>query len=906
MQTRRLNDSQPPMASAVDWFVGRAADGVLDLSSTLVATPGARAGRVLGTLLARACQDRGLVLFPPQTTTAGRLAESLAPTAQAAGPLHTRLAWQSVLRAAEADVLWRVLPDVVDPAAWAQEIGGTIDELARAGLRAVDVAQAELPPLEDPERWQALAELQGRYEALLDRAGFVDSALHAIDAGDDVAAGLDAIVLLGCMDLPGLARRMLRVAACPVHVLAMLDRGLHPDGVVDESYWRDASIDVDPDAVFVTGDAEAQGTLAIRAAVDLDTSAIGTADEALAGPVRRAAATHGLSVHVAWGKSIGTSGPARLLGDIAVLLRERSFEALARVLRSPIVVTTLAAADPRFGQLPRAMDNYLQAALPTRAFATLPAGNDHAARPREIVERARRRLAAMLRPLREKPRPLHAWAEAIERTLVALLEPSQDHLGTTSLEAVGIIGEQLRTLSRLPDVLESEPAPAHAAIDLVLAQLETSSSPAEPGGEDLDVLGWLELPLDPSPSMVVLGAHHSSLPATRAPGSLMTEGLRRALGLPGEHRTLARDAANMVSLLGGGRHVRFVLGSVDAAGESLLPSTLLLRGSGDGPARMLARVREGFATPPAEEAPPACGYRVGVMRETEPIASMSVTSFRTFLESPYQFYLRHVLGLREASAMPAAARLDASRFGTLLHEALRRFGADVGARDITDEAEIRRLMHAGLWEAAEQLTGPVRSAMTLAQIDAAERRLEELARVEAQRRAAGWRTLEVEWSPESLPILAQTGVVLRGTIDRIDYHAKSGAIALYDYKTSNTAHNPRSSHRKRDGAWRDLQLPLYEVLARPLAAAVDAEQIPLLGYISLAGSEVKVQETGWTEEDLAEAHACAVDIATRVRSGLEAMADIGSPRYDGPHARLAGIGMLLDEEHLDRMDGVRP
>lgn len=898
MKTHRLDPSMTPMAAAVEWMMGRADKGALDHSRTLVATPGARAGRVLVTLLAQACQERGLAFSPPQTVTAGRLAETLAPAPSPAGEVHRTLAWRVALGEASDGVLRAVLPHADEPARWADELTQAAEELARGGLRCANVARTELPPLESPERWQAMAALQEHYEAVLEQAGLTDPSLHAIDAGTELGSGLDAIVLLGCVDLTTLARKLLGRAACETHALVALDSGLHDDGVVDQEYWNNAEIEVDPQDIFATGGPEEQGTLAVRAAVDLDASAIGTADESLAGAVRRAAEGHGLSIHIAWGAPAAASGPGRLLGDIGLLLRERSFAAMARVLRCPLVVTSLAEQDQRFLQLPRALDDYEAAALPTTAFGKLPDGHERVRQARRIIVHARKAVLGALKPLRGKPRTLRDWAAAIETSLVALLDPAQDELGNASMAAIEALGQALRTLSTLPASLDASRVPAHEAISLVMVQVAQRGAAGEPGGEDLDVLGWLELPLDPSPAMVVMGAHHSSLPGASTPGPLLTEGLRRSLGLPGESRKLARDAASMATLLGGGRRVRFVLGTTDSSAEPLLPSTLLLRGSGDGPARVLERVRGAFETLPAEPAPAECGYRVGVMRDAPAITSMAVTSFKTYLESPYVFYLRHALRLREVEPRPLIARLEANTFGTLLHEALRRFALEPDTRDITDAGEIRRLMHAGLWEATEQLTGTDRNATTLAQIDAAERRLAAFARVEAERRLAGWRTVEVEWSPDEQPVLAGTGVSLRGTIDRIDWHERDRKLALLDYKTSDTGKSPEQTHRRRDGSWTDLQLPLYEILAQPIALEYELGEPPTLGYATLSGSDAQVLAADWEPDDVLDAQRCAADIARRARIGVEAMADLGKPKYEGPHTRLAGVGMLLDPEHM--------
>ncbi len=903
MKTHRLDPPLTPMAAAVDWLVSRSRNGSLDLSKTLIATPGARAGRVLVTLLAQACQARGVTLWPPQTVTAGRLAESLAPAPCPAGEVHRTLAWRVVLGEASEDVLRSVLPHADDPTRWADEFAQAAEELARGGLRCRDVADAELPPLEEPERWRAMATLQERYEGVLESAGLADPSLYAIDHASQAGAGLEAIVLLGCVDLTNLARTLLKSVACEVHVLASHDSGLHVDGVVDEAYWREAGIEVDPQDVFVTNGPEEQGALAVRAAADLGTSGIGTADESLAGSVRRAAEGHGLSVHVAWGAPALASGPGRLLGDIGLVLRERSFVAMARLLRCPAVVASFAARDARFGQLPRALDDYEASALATSAFGQLPVGHDRVARARRVVVHARKLVARAIKPLRGKARSLREWAPCIETALVSMLEPAQDQLGQASLAAVEAIGQQLQTLASLPDSLDVKPMCAHEAIALVLAQLAQRGAPSEPGGEDLDVLGWLELPLDPSPTMVVMGAHHSALPGASTPRPLLTEGLRRSLGLPGESRKLARDAASMATLLAGNRRVRFVLGTVDTSAEPLLPSTLLLRGSGDGPARVLERVRQAFETPPASEVIPECRYRVRVTVGSPIVTSMAVTSFRTYLESPYLFYLRHALRLREVEPRPLIARLEANTFGTLLHEALHRFSAEPDTREVKDESTIRQLMHAGLWEATERLAGSQRNATTLAQIDAAERRLAAFAKVEAERREAGWRTIEVEWSPRNHPMLADTGVSLRGTIDRVDWHEGDRTLALLDYKTSDAGKSPRQTHRRRDGSWTDLQLPLYEILARPIAELHELETPPSLGYVTLAGSEAKVLHAEWEFEETMSAQQLAADIARRVRDDA-ATDEVGKPWRDGPMARLAGFGMLLDQEHTRQPAGV--
>ncbi|MEO1007098.1 MAG: PD-(D/E)XK nuclease family protein [Planctomycetota bacterium] len=895
-----LDPSLPPPLAARDWLVCTfATDTDLDLSGVLLVTPGARASRVMVALLAEAAQRAGLALWPPATTTAGRLAEALAPAARPAGGIARRRAWQRAMEAAPPEAIQRIAPAADRPTAWADEVARAADELASGGLRFADAADGDLPPQEEPELWRALAGVQRRYEDLLGQAGLEDPALAALDVarrGADPSQSSDTprdIVLLACTDLSPVARTLLESSPARVRVLATVPamhvEGLDDDGCVREAYWAEADIAVDADACVAGGAALAQARLAVRAAMDAGTSTIGLADEALAGAVRRAAAEHGLTVHEAAGSSLAQAGPARLLAAIRRLMVDRRYADLDALLRMPAVERAVGI-DAGDAMLARSLDVYAAAALPTHAHGPLPAGPEHprVRGARRTVRIARRRLWRMLAPLFGRRR-LADWAEPVSAVLADLLEPSEGELGPLSRACAEAAGRALRELSSL----DGEPVRAAEAVDLVLHALAGERAAIEPGGEDLDLLGWLELPLDPSDKVVLAGAHARVLPARATPGAFLGEGLRRALGLPGEGRRLARDAAAMAALSAAGR-LRVVLGSRDARGEPVLPSPLLLRGPDSSPMDVLAAARAAIEPPPVTRPPGACRFRVGRLEDAAPPRSLAVTSFRTYIQSPYLFYLKYVARLRAVEPLAAAIRMDGARFGSLVHEALRRFSADAETREDADAGRIRRVLYAHLWEAAEAQFGRHPPPLVLAQIDAAEKRLSEFASIEAARRTAGWRTIAAEWSPPRPVPLASTGMLVHGTIDRIDLHEREG-LALLDYKTAAKEKTPERVHRTR-GAWVDLQLPLYALLAQQLADEHGVPSAAALGFVALSSERSGVHIADWDADDLAGAQALAAEIAARVRDGV--FAERGRwPFKDDPLAPLAGVGLLLDAEH---------
>jgi hypothetical protein len=100
--------------------------------------------------------------------------------------------------------------------------------------------------------------------------------------------------------------------------------------------------------------------------------------------------------------------------------------------------------------------------------------------------------------------------------------------------------------------------------------------------------------------------------------------------------------------------------------------------------------------------------------------------------------------------------------------------------------------------------------------------------------AEGWQIVFAERSSTSLTaeFTSSTGepVMLRGRIDRIDYHERNNIVRILDYKTGDKAVPPDTAHRKQD-QWIDLQLPLYRHLWRE---AVPVDLVPVDATVQLA------------------------------------------------------------------------
>jgi RecB family exonuclease len=699
--------------------------------------------------------------------------------------------------------------------------------------------------------------------------------------------------------------------------------------------WIDAPIDLADEHLHVVGrpDDQARAARDALAALDgrhaADAITIGVPDDDVVPWLEHRLLREGVPTRRAAGTPVPDTATARLLESAAGLLARRGVRELAAFVRHPLVRDWLrrrAEQDERDAPDAAALlDEYHARHLPDR-LPERPSerwlGSDGNGRERSRAERLQS-LYADVRTLlgvldTREPRPLPDWVGPVRDLLLRvhggrpLDRDTQD--GHEAAKALEALDSSLSDFAQLPAALAAAaPLDASAALHLLLRA--TAGGPPVPPHREagaVELLGWLELALDDAPVLVLTGMNEGRVPEPLRGVAALPDVVRARLRLPDENQRHARDAWALSVMCHARESLTVIAGRRGLDDEPLLPSRLLFHAD---PERVVRRVQRVLAEQPAaapdladdDEEPrvhaatpaPAPARRLA-MGPVPPLASVSVTGFRTWIGSPYLYYLQRLLGLEQAD--DDARELDALEFGTLAHEVLAEFGKDARARDATDALVIGKALDSVLDRLVAERFGRRPLPAVLLQVEQLRRRLSAFAAWQATRAAGGWRIAQCEWAPvEPVTLDAPSGpVVLRGRIDRIDVHVDERRWALLDYKTSNEPKDPAREHRAQDGTWRDLQLPLYELLARSFADERAFDRPPALGYVVLPRdpSRTDMLLADWTPEELEQAQHEAHRIVDAMRQeGYERLGDF--PEDDPLLAALAGIGLLAEPDADD-------
>jgi ATP-dependent helicase/nuclease subunit B len=929
--TRRfLGWDRPVLELVAEQLLAEASQPVLDLSHLMVVVPTRNAGRRLREMLAHLTARDNRAICPPRVVPPEFLLSLISPsdTGGIASPQEALLGWSAVLGSISFDDFPALFP--VPPATrdfrWALSSAKSLNELrstlGEAGLSIADACRSLSGNLEEEARWEDLARLEERLVQTLAAFGKGDlltlrqSNLHS----PTFPPGITGIRLAACPDPVPLALQVLQ----GLNEVVPVEVWIHaPESMSDcfdgwgrpvPEVWLQRRIDfpLEEAPVHVLAGPDGQAALAGEAILRCEepsaTVTVGVLDEEVTGPLRRLLERGGRPPFDPAGSSLRSEGVLHLLRIFRDLLAEESYESFAELLRCPDFDAHLTRTLTRWDgpsavwHLDRTHRRHLFPDLSAarRCFA----GREDQSSI-ELVG-ALDEAGQLLAKLRQAPR-----ATSLLDVLRHLLSP---RLGS----AAPRIGRIYQTVSEaLQPLVEAIEGPLGACLDLteieifdlLLTFLEQEKLYEERLPGSVELLGWLELHWDEAPQLIVTGFNEGFVPESITGDVYLPESLRKRLAERSPFSTnesrLARDAYLFEAIHQCRRaqgRVDLCLGRHSRDGNPLRPSRLLFL----CPDEQLAhRVKSLFhdAPPPRNDLPWTPGFQLqpfpGDPPKFEPV-QLSITAFKTYLNSPFHFYLTQVENMEPFDA--GLREMDGSTFGNFCHEVLRRFGSDPEVRDSSDASVIKAYLLRQAMELAHLWFGPHPTLPIRMQLQGALARLARAAEVQAETRAEGWVIIETELNLKE-PGFHISDILIKGRIDRIDRHETKGTLRVLDYKTADQGEKPEKAHLskvtkrtntawlpdyacfQRDTSilrWKDLQLPLYRLgLAEKYGNDIEC------GYFNLPKSPADTGVFTWPglgTDEVEAALTCAKGIIHDLRAGRFWPARL--PKYTDSVARL--------------------
>lgn len=875
-ETHFLGWDAPLLPAAARFLCDRSeSSDLIDLRKLLCVLPSARSSADLKGQLEGQAARRNAELYLPEIVTIGELAEKLyQPSLPVALELEQTLAWATVLQAMAPEDLRPLIPVVPEqePIGPWVDFGGTLrrlHELLSANLLSFeDVGQATETDGER-KRWKLLAQIFNAYLSELSAAKLCDPNVARRQAVADGKCGTDkTVTLIGTSDLSDAMIGMLQSLESDVLSLIAApeseSKRFDSFGCVVTSEWMEHHLPVADDHFITAGDISDQSRTVAEAISRLRQTyrtgqiTVGVTDESHVGPVE--VELRGIEVpayrHLGW--TLSETAIGRLMNLVSTHLRRQTWQSLAALVRhSDVCAMVGRKLDAENTAWLTELDNLLADHFPVRLRDDLP---PRVGKKFLIARDVANIIQGWLADLDVPQQTIAEWSQAFSRCLKQLYENRLDIPGRErTAMAVEKATQVLERFANLNADLDMSIGSA-AAIDMLTGRLSDVRFGEALQDDDVEIAGWLDLALDTSPAMIVLGMNHPFVPATVTADPFLPGALRTKLRMADNDRRYARDAYAAHLMLSTRPDTCFIVGRNSADGSPTPPSRLVAAAPAKDSARRVLQLLDSQREPVEVDHRWNSGPqhtnlpipKLDAAAELPEIKSMSVTAFANYLTCPYRFYLRHVLKCTPLD--DSGNELAANQFGDLIHNALDLYGNDKQRRDESDPEKIKSVMIEYLHDYAAERYGDSATTSVALQVAQAERRLEVVAQRQAERIADGWYIRHAEISAgekqgSGLDVDGQW-MTINGRIDRVDYHPETGRWAILDYKTHGKP--PEKTHFKntKNGIeWMELQLPLYRIMARYLGIDVDPNEIEL-GYfnISQKDSETKINIADFGED----------------------------------------------------------
>ena len=901
----------------------------IDLSNTVLVLPTARSTERMLQLLVAEVERLELEFLPPIITTVGQLPEFLyVAEKQLASDLAQQLAWAKALQQTPEAELQKItgranVDNLQDWQPLATLISRLHTRLANDiwSFRSVAREVKDTPGFlnEEADRWDALNAMQQRYYQVLneinlwDRQAARNYAAAGLLKADEIRCSTKRdIVVVGAADLNRSVSEMLRQVAVvspdQVKVLVaatddMADR-FDAFGCLITEAWLNTPIDIHDEQILIVdqpadqADAAAVYLSELAEDVSTDEVTIGLPDPAIAAQVARSLNAIEVPHRSLIGRALHETSPVIFMLAAKEYLDSQTFDSFAALVRHPDLFDWLVSqvgSDDWLSNLDEHQNVYLPYTISLTApdpfgnpsqiakdFLPGDESDQRRAKGRSAVAKKLNRIhqcvASLLEPLIGDAKPIAEWTQPWSNVLVSIYgsrsldaEVFTDRQIIKACEAVhAALGNQ----EQVPAEFNTQTT-ASQALDWAIQAAAESRVISPPVPNAVELAGWLDLALDDAPTMVITNFNDEHVPSSEVGHQFLPNELCKTLGILDNDRRFARDVYALTLITAVRDDVRLIVGRRNEKGDPKKPSRLLFSTDAATSARRAKAFFEYEGQQASElwitdrnkdEFPDSQQFVIPQPHCSQPLEKLSVTKFKSFIECPYRFYLKHVLKLKTVS--DDWRELSGGTFGDLCHNVLEDFGRG-DDRDLEDADQILEYWNDKLDSLVKKQFSGARMPSVKIQVEQLRLRFEKLAPLQARRRQEGWQIVSTEEMLEHEFMVDGEPFIIRGKIDRVDRHEGTGQVAVWDYKSSDAGKKAEKAHyQPKNKQWIDLQLPLYRHLVKEVAVVADTDfNSVTTGYVLLPKKleDIGFDQTHWGPDELHAADELAREIIRKIR-----------------------------------------
>lgn len=800
----------------------------------------------------------------------------------------------------------------------AEQISMLADTVASIGLTIEDlISNHQSVVSEEFNRFDELSHIEHSYFQILEKAGMEDENKLKIESAlnPKLPTGISKVIFIAVSDpIPVVCESINLLSSIAdveiwINAPPELECAFDAFGRPNHDYWKDKNLDIanfeesvslidspsDLSVDFVNLIAEKNSSG--KSEINLDDISVIMPDTSLEPSIRRSFLSHDIETYNPSGKKLDEYQPFALFKVITDFITHQDYRSFAALIRNADFLSYVSTLVDGFDYavLFSLTDEIQNEFMPLSFLDIIKVSEQKKELPKSYLET----LVIIINFLKQSTdNSLHAL-QIMKTIYEAIPIELQDGFSDAVNSIVNAVKEIKEARKFSPELSKTD-----IALLLIKNIQNITLFPSQKEGT-LPLRGWLELQWEEAdrPFTFIVGMNEGIVPSVTTSDIFLPDSARKKIGLPCNDSRFARDAYILQTVINshkGGSPLNFVVMKTNQKGEYLKPSRLLLQTQNQD--AFYARLNYLFRHGSMSFEHNKIGLSEYPLRYYIPAKSLKdnrlrVTDFKSYLECPFRFYLKRILGY-EGEIDDTKTDIDEAQFGTICHDILKDLGNKLNN---SDEGDLKTLLEIKLLQAKSKFPSSIPVEFSFYSL---QQRLRKALDVMIEDRAAGkWKVFDTEkpfrltldseklanWLGESIG--KKFLFTISGRIDRMDIGANGKSLRVIDYKTGNVPETPEKEHYKAISArtdesllneyssfelngkkyrWTDLQLPLYAIILSEMDE-FRSYTVTDCSYFVIPKAVTDTKIVTWPNigaEELSAAKKCVAGIILNIANGI--------------------------------------